>query len=58
MWQVAEVMDRGYYDNQYFLDGGWVDGLKYEDEVLDLLNVRLHPHPPPPSSHGLPRANS
>lgn len=51
-------MDRGYYDNQYFLDGGWVDGLKYEDEVLDLLNVRLHPHPPPPSSHGLPRANS
>lgn len=40
-------MDRGYYDNQFFLDGGWVDGLKYEDEVLDLLNVRLHPHPTP-----------
>jgi len=38
--EVEELIDQGHYDNQKFLDGGWVDGLKYEDEVLDSLYAR------------------
>lgn len=34
------MLDQAYYDQAKFLEGGWVDGLKYEDEVLDLLQVK------------------
>lgn len=40
--QVAEMLDSAFYDQSKFLEGGWVDGLKYEDEILDLLQV-THP---------------
>jgi hypothetical protein len=40
--QVAEMLDCAFYDQSKFLEGGWVDGLKYEDEILDLLRVS-HP---------------
>jgi hypothetical protein len=40
--QVAEMLDCAFYDQSKFLEGGWVDGLKYEDEILDLLQV-IHP---------------
>ena len=34
------MLDCAFYDQCKFLEGGWVDGLKYEDEILDLLRVR------------------
>ena len=30
---VAALLDAGVYDMQKLLDGGWVTGLKYADEV-------------------------
>ena len=41
--EVKSFLDLGVFDNQLFLDGGWVDGLKYEDEVLSDLKKRTHP---------------
>jgi hypothetical protein len=33
------MLDCAFYDQSKFLEGGWVDSLKYEDEILDLLRV-------------------
>jgi hypothetical protein len=33
------MLDAAFYDQSKYLEGGWVDALKYEDEVLDLLQV-------------------
>ena len=38
--EVEELLDSGVYDMERFLEGGWVDGLKYEDEVNDLIKER------------------
>lgn len=38
--EVAAMLDSGFFDQKDYLQGGWVDGLKYEDEVLDLLQER------------------
>lgn len=37
---VAALLDRGVYDNEVFAAEGWVDGLKYEDEIIDDLKKR------------------
>lgn len=33
-------MNEGIFDMQKYVDGGWVTGLKYEDEVMDDLKKR------------------
>ena len=38
--QVAAMLDEGVFDMARFAEGGWVDGLKYEDEVEELLKPR------------------
>jgi hypothetical protein len=35
--EVAGLLDRGVYDNEVLLAEGWVDGLKYEDEIIEQL---------------------
>jgi protease-4 len=37
---VAALLDRGVFDNEVFAAEGWVDGLKYEDEIIDDLKKR------------------
>eukprot|EP00879_Flechtneria_rotunda_P016300 GHRR01017055.1.p1 GENE.GHRR01017055.1~~GHRR01017055.1.p1 ORF type:complete len:674 (+),score=260.41 GHRR01017055.1:690-2711(+) len=37
---VAALLDRGVYDNEVFASEGWVDGLKYEDQITDDLKKR------------------
>ena len=34
------MLDEGVFDMARFAEGGWVDGLKYEDEVEELLKPR------------------
>ena len=34
------MLDEGIFDMQKFVDGGWVTGLKYDDEVLEDLKKR------------------
>ncbi|KAF6255484.1 peptidase family S49-domain-containing protein [Scenedesmus sp. NREL 46B-D3] len=38
--EVAGLLDRGVYDNEVLLAEGWVDSLKYEDEVIADLKKR------------------
>lgn len=33
--EAEEMLDAGIFDNELFLRGGWVDGLLYEDEVVN-----------------------
>ena len=33
--EVEELLDAGVFENETFLKGGWVDGLLYEDEVIN-----------------------
>ncbi len=33
------MLDAAWFDQSQYADGGWVTGLKYEDEVLDMLQV-------------------
>lgn len=35
--EVAGLLDRGVYDNEVLLAEGWVDSLKYEDELIEDL---------------------
>jgi len=35
--EVKELLDRGVYDMETFLRENWVDGLKYEDELNDIV---------------------
>ena len=42
MLQVKAMLDEAWYDQRKFAEGGWVTGLKYEDEIQDLLRVRLN----------------
>ena len=37
--QVKAMLDEAWYDQRKFAEGGWVTGLKYEDEIQDLLRV-------------------
>jgi len=39
--QVKEMLDQAFFDQKKYAQGGWVTGLKYEDEILDLLRVRI-----------------
>lgn len=41
--EVIAMLDQGIFDNQEWLAGGWVDGLKYEDEVISDLKKRTDP---------------
>jgi hypothetical protein len=41
---VAKLLDSGTYDMQQLLEGGWVTGLKYADEVQVLLSPSLPAH--------------
>ncbi len=34
------MLNEGIFDMQKYVDGGWVTGLKYEDEVMDDLKKR------------------
>lgn len=34
------MLNEGIFDMQKFVDGGWVTGLRYEDEVMDDLKTR------------------
>ena len=34
------MLDEGIFDMQKFVDGGWVTGLKYDDELLEDLKKR------------------
>lgn len=45
---VAKLLDAGVYDMQKLLDGGWVTGLKYADEVQVMCST------PAPSLAPLP----
>jgi len=38
--QVEAMLNEGIFDMQKYVDGGWVTGLKYEDEVMDDLKKR------------------
>ena len=38
--QVEAMLNEGIFDMQQYVDGGWVTGLKYEDEVMDDLKKR------------------
>ena len=38
--QVKEMLDAGIFDMQQYVDGGWITGLKYDDEVLEDLKKR------------------
>ena len=46
---VAKLLDAGVYDMEKLLEGGWVTGLKYADEVQVCNCNSLHPsgHYPP-----------
>ena len=39
--ELSALLDEGVYDMERFLEGGWVTGLKYEDEVLADLKKRV-----------------
>lgn len=39
--EVTEMLDQGFYDQKDYLNGGWVDGLLYQDEVEDKLFERV-----------------
>lgn len=41
--EVKAMLDQGIFDNKVFLEGGWVDGLRYEDEVIADLKTRTNP---------------
>lgn len=34
------MLNAGIFDMQKYVDGGWVTGLRYEDEVMDDLKQR------------------
>lgn len=34
------MLNEGIFDMQKFVDGGWITGLRYEDEVMDDLKKR------------------
>lgn len=51
------MLDQAFYDQSKFLDGGWVDGLKYEDEVLDLLQVCKFGRQPAIAGHVCPKTH-
>ncbi|DBA80897.1 hypothetical protein WJX77_008755 [Trebouxia sp. C0004] len=38
--EVEAMLNEGIFDMQKYVDGGWVTGLKYEDEVMDDLKKR------------------
>lgn len=38
--QVAALLDEGAYDPSRFVEGGWVTGLKYEDELNKIIEER------------------
>ena len=38
--QVAELLDQAYFDADQYLEGGWVDSLAYEWQVLQELEQR------------------
>ena len=38
--QVEAMLNEGIFDMQMYVDGGWVTGVKYEDEVMDDLKKR------------------
>lgn len=40
MQEVAALLDEGVFDMTRLLEAGMVDGLKYEDEVIDDLKTR------------------
>ena len=39
--ELSALLEEGVYDMERFLEGGWVTGLKYEDEVLADLKLRI-----------------
>lgn len=45
--QVRELLDAGIYDVAQLASGGWLDGLKYEDELIDDLKKRTAPDDKP-----------
>lgn len=38
--QVEAMLNEGIFDMQKYVDGSWVTGLRYEDEVMDDLKKR------------------
>eukprot|EP00798_Chlamydomonas_sp_ICE-L_P004080 gene4080-14177_t len=38
--EVLAMMEEGIFDMQKFMDGGWLTGLRYEDEVIDDMKKR------------------
>ncbi len=44
--EVKDLLEAGVYDNTQLLAGGWLDGLKYEDEVIEDLKKRTAPGSP------------
>jgi len=41
--EVRDLLDAGVYDTAQLAQGGWLDGLKYEDELIDDLKQRTAP---------------
>ncbi|KAF5837148.1 protease IV with duplicated peptidase family U7 domain-containing protein [Dunaliella salina] len=41
---VKNLLDAGIYDAKQLEEGGWLDGLKYEDEILEDLKKRTSPN--------------
>jgi hypothetical protein len=38
--EVAEMLDQGVFNMRAFKKGGWVTGLKYADQVRDIIKAR------------------
>ncbi|KAL3146137.1 hypothetical protein ABBQ38_015479 [Trebouxia sp. C0009 RCD-2024] len=38
--EVEAMLNEGIFDMQKYVDGGWITGLRYEDEVMDDLKKR------------------
>ena len=60
--EAEEMLDAGVFDNEVFLKEGWVDGLLYEDEVVNEvlrpaagLEPEERPEVPPPGAAPRPK---
>lgn len=40
---LEALLDEGVFDMKRLLELGWVDGLKYEDDLIDLMKERTYP---------------
>ncbi|GFH21945.1 uncharacterized protein HaLaN_19335, partial [Haematococcus lacustris] len=45
--EVKDLLDSGLFDTAKFAEAGWLDGLKYEDELIEDLKQRTTPDAKP-----------